>query len=237
MKLAIVVPIHRRPENATPFVHSLAATLPWVDRPIEDEVALFAVTSPGDDPTGMAWIDAGLPENRLWTCGEESFPDKVQFMYDTLLVTDDVPEWYLLLGDDVHFHDGWYEAFLEAAEDPDAGLISSNDMGNPYVLAGTHATHPFISTKYVEEQGASWDGPGHICHTGYRHWWVDEEWSVKAIHDGVFRYAPDCKIEHLHPTWGKGQQDETYLIGRQHGMDDADLYQRRHEHAKSQGWA
>ena len=80
-------------------------------------------------------------------------------------------------------------------------------------------------------------GPGHICHTGYRHWWVDEEWSVKARHDGVFRYAPNCKIEHLHPTWGKGQQDETYAIGWKHGADDADLYQRRYEHAKTQGWA
>jgi hypothetical protein len=230
MKLAIIVPVHHRPQAAPPFMASLIPTIPT-----DGSVKIFAVASPGDPATVDAWRQAGPVHT--WTMKFEPFPAKVQAVYDELLITDDVPEWYLLIGDDVHFHRGWYFAFLEAAKDPDAGLISSNDMGNPYVLAGTHATHPFISTKYVEEQGASWDGPGHICHTGYRHWWVDEEWSVKAIHDGVFRYAPDCKIEHLHPTWGKGQQDETYLIGRQHGMDDADLYQRRHEHAKSQGWA
>jgi hypothetical protein len=210
-------------------MRSLKETLP-----ADHDVAPFAIAAEGDEDTGQAWYLFGAEYRYV---DYESFPMKVQGMYDELLVTDDVPEYSLLIGDDVRFIPGWYEAFLKAAEDPDAGLISSNDMGNPYVLAGTHATHPFISTKYVEEQGASWDGPGHICHTGYRHWWVDEEWSVKARHDGVFRYAPNCKIEHLHPTWGKGQQDDTYAIGRQHGMDDADLYQRRHEHAKTQGWA
>lgn len=228
MKLAIIVPVHHRPENAAPFIASLGGTVP-VDH-------LFVLTSPGDHDTRIAWLEAGAVN--VWESQQgESFPAKVQTAYDCLLLDDAVPEWYLLLGDDVRFHEGWYEAFLEAAKDPEAGLISSNDMGNPYVMFGTHATHPFISTKYVEEQGASWDGPGHICHTGYRHWWVDEEWSVKARHDGVFRYAPNCKIEHFHPTWGKGQQDETYAIGWKHGADDADLYQRRHEHAKSQGWA
>jgi hypothetical protein len=230
MKLAIFVPVHHRPESAQPFMRSLKETLPP-----DHDVAPFAIAADGDEDTGQAWYLFGADVRYV---DYESFPLKVQGMYDELLVTDDVPEWSLLIGDDVRFLPGWYQAFLKAAEEcPAAGLISSNDMGNPYVMAGTHATHPFISTKYVEEQGASWDGPGHICHTGYRHWWVDEEWSVKANHDGVFRYAPNCKIEHLHPTWGKGQQDETYAIGWKHGADDADLYQRRYEHAKTQGWA
>jgi hypothetical protein len=231
MKLLIIVPVHHRPQNAAMFMESLFVSLSLsgvCDYNVE------AVAGPDVGDTADPWLDYGA---RVWVSEHTSFPLKVQETYDRYLVTDEVPEWSLLIGDDVKFRGGWWEAFLEAAKDPDAGLISSNDMGNPYVTSGTHATHPFISTKYVEEQGASWDGPGHICHTGYRHWWVDEEWSVKANHDGVFRYAPDCKIEHLHPTWGKGQQDDTYAIGWKHGADDADLYQRRHEHAKTQGWA
>jgi hypothetical protein len=234
MKLEIIVPVHHRPQNAEPFVDSLNASLPSKN----DLLGLNVLCSPGDDETMLAWEAVGIDQPWLVDYAiEESYPRKVQEMYDRMIATDSPPEWSLLIGDDVKFHEGWYEAFLEAAKDPGAGLISSNDMGNPYVLSGTHATHPFISTKYVEEQGASWDGPGHIVHTGYRHSWCDEEWSTKAKHDGVFRYAPDCKIEHLHPTWNKGQQDETYAIARQYLLDDHDLYQRRHEHAKTQGWA
>jgi hypothetical protein len=230
MKLAIVVPVHHRPHNAERFMKSLRETLP-----VQHDAAVFALAAHGDEDTGQAWYLFGA---EVVYGDDESFPKKAQDFYDEIVESADRPEYILLIGDDVRFIGGWYEAFIKAAEgSPAAGLISTNDMGNPYVTSGSHATHPIFRVTYIEKQGASWDGPGTICHTGYRHSWVDEEWSTKAKHDGAFLYAPNCKIEHLHPTWNKGQQDETYAIARQYLLDDHDLYQRRHEHAKTQGWA
>ncbi len=235
MKLAICVPVHHRPESAEPFLDSLNDTT-------FARIGLYVVTSPGDDETKMAWLNGMVKrtfQGEVMDSNDESYPLKVEATYRHLRsLGKESPRFILLVGDDVRFHSGWYKAFVDAAAaNPNAGLISTNDMGNLYVMRGTHATHPIFRVSYIETKGASWDGPGTIVHTGYRHSWCDEEWSVKAIHDGAFVYVPDCKIEHLHPTWNKGTQDATYQIARDHIMDDHDLYQRRHEHAITPGWA
>jgi hypothetical protein len=46
--------------------------------------------------------------------------------------------------------------------------------------------------------GASWDGPGIVCHEGYRHWFVDDEITVAAQLRGVFQAALGSHVEHLH---------------------------------------
>jgi hypothetical protein len=237
VKLAIIVPVHYRPAAAAPFCQSLYESLR--DDPnrvphTDSDPFLVVPATMGDMETAEAWEKCGVftPYNT-----EASFPHKVQWAYDQLKAEDVNPEFVLVIGDDVRFHDGWYTAFLESAKDLEAGLISTNDMGNPYVMAGTHATHPIFRSSYIDDVGASWDGPGTVVHTGYRHMFVDEEWSTRAKFEGVFRYSPDCKIEHLHPTWGKGAFDGTYAVARQALQDDHDLYVRRFDTAHQQGIA
>ena len=50
MKLAIIVPVHHRPQAAMPFMNSLKATLP-----ADHDVAPFAIAAWGDEDTGQAW--------------------------------------------------------------------------------------------------------------------------------------------------------------------------------------
>jgi hypothetical protein len=95
------------------------------------------------------------------------------------------------------------------------------------VLAGEHATHPLIRRSYIEQVGASWDGPGIVAHEGYRHWYVDDELCQAAKDRGVFVAALASKVEHLHPLWGKGDPDPAYAVGQAHADTDRATWQRR----------
>jgi len=94
-------------------------------------------------------------------------------------------------------------------------------------MAGDHATHMLIRRSYIEEQGASWDGPGIVCHEGYRHWYVDDEIVTAAKLRGEWAMALGSFVEHLHPIWEKGEQDATYELGQSFAKDDAKLWKQR----------
>lgn len=204
----------RRPHNAAPFMKSLAAS-------DAGPHTVYAVADPDDIDTQEAWGDAGA--HLLVSQRGHTFANKVQHAY-----LNTVEPWLLLVGDDVWFHPGWYQAALAVSDG--FSLISTNDCGNPFVMAGERATHPIIRRTWVDESGASWDGPGVIAHEGYAHQFVDCEWSVKAHDDRVFVYAPDCRIEHLHPTWGHGGLDDVYLLGQSSTAADHRLFTERAAH-------
>ena len=100
-------------------------------------------------------------------------------------------------------------------------------MANPRVIRGEHATHWMISRDYVDEVGASWDGPGVVAHEGYRHWYVDDEIVLAAKQRGVFQSALGARIEHLHPITGKVPTDEVYENNDRYASQDRDLFTNR----------
>jgi hypothetical protein len=106
-------------------------------------------------------------------------------------------------------------------------VVGTNDLGNPRVTSGEHATHLLIRRSYVDEHGASWDGPKTVCHEGYRHWYVDDEIVTAAKQRGTWAMALGSVVEHLHPMWGKGEPDEVYLAGQASAKADAELFQAR----------
>jgi hypothetical protein len=81
----------------------------------------------------------------------------------------------------------------------------------------------------VDEVGASWDGPGVMCHEGYRHWYVDNELVSAASLRGAFQMALGSVVEHMHPLWGKGEDDEVYALGKSFAEADGELYRARLE--------
>ena len=221
-RVAVLVPVMCRPQAAARFMASLQASG-------AESATVYAVVDRGDDATRVAWeaagaeivvsseADWGLPGQRGGT-----FAQKVNLGYRCT-----VEPWLFLTGDDVRFHPGWLNTGLTAAGDR-YHVVGTNDLGNPRVVAGEHATHMFIRRSYVDETGASWDGPGVVCHEGYRHWWVDEEIVVAAKRRGVWRPALDAVVEHLHPLWKPDVPvDDVYLLGRSFAGADAALYQRR----------
>lgn len=125
---------------------------------------------------------------------------------------------------DLVFHPGWFEAALRQVDET-AGVIGTNDLGNPRVLKGEHSTHSLLVRSYVEALGTI-DGDG-AMYEGYRHNFCDTEMVETAKARGAWRFAADAIVEHLHPSWGTAEVDETYLLGQSGFVRDQMLYHRR----------
>jgi hypothetical protein len=119
---------------------------------------------------------------------------------------------YLFLGaDDLRFHAGWFEA-ARSKMTGDVQVVGTNDLGNPRVTAGQHATHFLVKREYVAQ--GTIDGKPGLLHEGYVHNFVDDEFLGTARWRGAYAMALDSHVEHLHPDWGKAATDEVYAIGQ-----------------------
>lgn len=125
------------------------------------------------------------------------------------LYAESTADWILVVGDDVEFTPGWFEAAQEASKWGD--VIGTNDsepgrVRNPDVAAGRHADHFFIRRSYIDEVGSSLDGPGVVMPEAYQHWFTDKEVIELAKARRVFKMAEDCRIIHHHPGF-EGDED------------------------------
>jgi len=214
--IAVVVPVLNRPHRAVPFMESLAAST--------DRARAYAVVNEADLTTQTAWVAA--PANVLAT-SLNTFAEKVNYAY---ALTGE--PWLFMVGDDVAFHPGWADELLRVAAETGALVVGANDLANPRTQQGTHAPHLLISREYVAAQGASWDGPGVVCHEGYAHMYVDDEVVTVAKQRGVFAVAKEAIVEHLHPAVGKGEVDSTYRLGWSHAdLDESRFAERMREYA------
>jgi len=134
---------------------------------------------------------------------------------------------YVLLGaDDLRFHPGWDIAVLEEAVRSNAGVIGTNDLANPTVMAGKHSTHPLVRMDYIEEHGTI-DERGKVLHEGYHHQWVDAELCETAKARGQWAFAFDSHVEHMHPFYKGVSMDATYEKGQSTTTQDYRHFLRR----------
>jgi hypothetical protein len=133
----------------------------------------------------------------------------------------------LIAGDDVIFHDGWFDAAISAFDDPEAGVVGGPDL-SPVTENGQNVTMPIVRRSYINDPGGAWGETGTVLHEGYHHNWSETELWHLAQHRGRARFAEGCVIEHRHPTWGKGELDDTYQRGAfSNEPTDAALFNRR----------
>lgn len=215
--VAVLVPVLGRPQNAKPFMQSIG------DAGALDLVNVYAIADAEDQDTIREWLDAGAHVIKRVGDSPGTFAEKVN---DGYRATSE--PWLFLVGDDVRFHPGWLDHAQHASRDG-AHVIGTNDLHNPRVIAGEHGTHLLIRRVYVDERGASWDGPKVVCHEGYGHWWVDQEIVDVAHQRGVWVSAKHSKVEHLHPLWGLAEDDDTYRLGRSRIEADKDTYEARYQ--------
>jgi len=200
--VAVIVPVMRRPQNAAPFMRSLVLTT--------EQATVYAIADADDTDTADAWRDAGAT---VITSTGTTFAVKVN---DGYRATSE--PWLFIVGDDVRFHPGWLSNALGHADGFD--VVGTNDLLTGRVVTGQHATHFFLRRTYVDTVGASWDGPGVVCHEGYHHWFVDDELVGAARQRGVWRSALCSIVEHVHPLNGGAPTDEVYELGQSHATED-----------------
>lgn len=221
---AVIVPVLKRPHKAAKFMRSLelAEFGHSSDLPL---VKVYAVADYDDVETAEAWERTGLAEvipfnnDALGRGG--TFAEKVNHAYRETSET-----WLLLVGDDAKFRPQWLDYAQHEARDG-AHVIGTNDMQSMASVLGVTTPHPMIRREYIKERGASWDGPGIVCHEGYHHICVDSEIVHLAKLRRVWAFARHAEIDHLNPHYGVGQEDETYALGRKYYEEDFQLWQKR----------
>lgn len=213
----IVVPLLARPHRVSPLVASIAAATPEPHR-------VLMVCTPGDHEVienvagcGADWF---VMPNR-YDYGD--YARKINAAYHRST------EPFLFLGaDDLKFHPGWLTAALERMADRAVGVVGTNDLGSPRVIAGEHATHNLVRRSYVEDHGTI-DEPGKVLYEGYRHEFVDDELVETARFRGAWKFAADSLVEHLHPGWGKAPMDQLYAQQGQRMRHSRKLYNIRRQ--------
>lgn len=213
-RTAVVIPVLSRPDNVAPLMESLRASTGLA-------TAYFVVDA-ADTAERAAVLAAGAKELAYDAERAGTFAQKVNHAYDHT-----TEPWLFLCGDDVRFKAGWLDHAQMMAHAYNLDVIGTNDLANPRVMAGEHATHMLIRRSYIAEHGASWDGPGVVCHEGYAHWFVDDEIVTVAQQRGVWGMALGSRVEHLHPIFGTAPDDAVYQLGQQHAQADSARFARR----------
>lgn len=217
----VLVPILRRAHHVRPLIASVRAT---------SRAAVLFLCTPGDQGVIEEIINVGAEMMFVDWQPVGDYARKIGRGYASTTHP------YLFTGaDDLRFHRGWLTA-AKAAMTPGIGVVGTNDLGNPRVIAGEHSTHSLISRAYIDEQGGTADGgPGTVLCENYLHEYVDDELVGVAKKRGAFATAPNSIVEHLHPNWAKevpapgGEPDQSYAGQQRRMRTDRNLYLRRRQ--------
>lgn len=209
--VAVLVPMLGRPHRVGPLVWSIEATTPGA-------TVLF-LTSPDDAPVKDAVNAAGYEYLEVARHPHGDYARKIQAGIEATTTP------YVFLGaDDLRFHPGWFGLALDAMTDG-VGVVGTNDLANPRVVAGEHATHFLVARWYVAL--GTIDEPGVLMHHGYPHEYVDDELVATAKHRGAWAFAAGSIVEHLHPMAGKAPMDDLYAAQPARMRAGRKIYQRR----------
>lgn len=178
---------------------------------------LVFVTDP-DDHDERAAVDAAGAE-RIDCAG--GYARKINAAY-----RDSTEEAIFCAADDVEFQRGWAEAALRRMRGP-IGVVGTNDLANPRVIRGRHATHSLVLRAYADERGTI-DEVGKILHEGYAHNFVDDELLATARRRRAYVFAADSRVRHRHPNFDKTvERDEVYELGQSTFAQDRQLFMAR----------
>lgn len=217
--ISVLVPCLGRPHRAAQVADSIRQNS-------TAEIEVVFLTSPGDDEQHEACVATGERVIQVdWPAGPGDYARKMNLGY-----RETKNPYMLLAADDLRFQPRWDTEVLKVARQTRAGVIGTNDMGNPEVVRKQlFSTHPLITREYIKREGGSLDGPGFVCHEGYDHNFVDRElWDLAASRLRT-AFAINSRVEHLHPHWGKSEMDETYEKGLKEFHGDQRLYWSRCE--------
>lgn len=209
MSLAVLVPVLQRPHHVEPLVRAFAGATTGPYR-------IVFLTDPGDDEERAAVASVADSYRVDEVCCGGSYAQKIR---EGVRATD---EPLVFLGaDDLEPERGWLEA-ARAKIREGAQVVGVNDLLR---RNRNHATHFLMTREYAERPTI--DGRPGPLFTGYAHWFCDDELIATAKKRGVYAYAEDSHVRHLHPMDGRTPDDETYRKGRAAARHDRRIFQRR----------
>lgn len=208
--LAVLVPVLARPQNVVPLVESATRNTPNLS-------TLLFIASPGDEAELAELERAGVE----YVVKEGNYATKIN--EGASMTTEP----YIFTGaDDLRFHPGWYEAAFDVMLGEGVEVVGTQDLCNPRVIAGEHATHFLLTRYYYEKWGTIDDRPA-IFHEGYPHEYVDDELIGTAKMRDAYAFAEKSIVEHLHPLAGKAPTDELYEASASRMRQGRPLFEKR----------
>lgn len=194
--LVILVPMLGRPHRVRPLLDSIQEATPAAS-------VLFLLSQ--TDTTVRRTVEAtGQPSHIVPYLSVGDYAMKI----NRGIAATDHP--LIFTGaDDLRFWPGWLQAALDALA-PGIGVVGTNDLGNPRVMAGDHATHFLVTREYAQRGTVDQPNSGMLMHPEYPHEFVDDELVGTAKKRGAWAMALDAHVEHLHPHWGKAKMDRLY---------------------------
>jgi hypothetical protein len=206
--LIILIPVLHRPHRVEPMLETTAGY----------SVLFLATKNDGQEITELRRLNADY-----LVIGPNQVGDYAKKI--NLGVRETKEDLIFLGADDLNFHSGWFENACKRLQ-PSIGVVGTNDLGNPSVIAGHHATHSLVTRSYIENFGTI-DERGKALHEGYVHEYVDNELVMTAKKRRAWAFAKDSIVEHLHPNWGKAPNDSLYMMQRQRMNLGRQLFIRR----------
>ncbi|HUX70785.1 MAG TPA: glycosyltransferase [Cellulomonadaceae bacterium] len=206
--IGVYCPTYGRPHALQPFADN-------VHEVTRAEHRIVFVVEADDDASIEAARATG--ETVIVNPYEASYSNAIQAAYE-----HDDADWFVYANDDFWFRHGWESVVPRAAS---YNHVLGLHDGSPGCAFSTIA---LIRRRYIEERSGVIDIPGRVLYP-YRHNYADTEFHATAVARGVFLAAPDCVVEHRHPTFGHGDDDATYARGRSGLAEDAATFAaRRH---------
>lgn len=215
--VAILVPVLGRPQSVEPLLAS-------IDGSTRVDHRVLFLASPGDEAV-IAELERAGAEYHVAGWPPEIGGDYARKInLGVRLTTEPV---IVTAAGDVSFLPDWYEEAV-ALLTGRVMVVGTNDLCNPRVMSGEHATHFVVLREYPLQFGTI-DEPqsGMLMHEGYPHEYVDDEFIGTARFRRRYRFAPNSCIEHLHPMCAKGENDEMYEQQGARMQRGAKTYRRR----------
>lgn len=208
--LAVLIPVLGRPHHIPPLLASLDATVPGA--------RVLFLTTPGDEAVPACEATGREVVPVRWHPGDFQRKINVGYRYTT--------EPLLFVGaTDLVFEAGWFEAAV-ACLTPGIGLVGTNDMCNPRVMRGEHATHFLVTREYADR--GTIDQPFTVLHEGYRHEMCDDEAVATAKSRGSWAMALNAVVRHRHPMCDPDAElDASYSEQGQRIREAWPLFRRR----------
>lgn len=215
--IAILVPVLGRPEQVKAVLESIELATTLEHR----TVLIFSPNDPEPMEAARGHDNVDLLITN-WAPARSDYAKKLGFGFHHT----DQP-WLFQGATDLKFYPGWDTEAIKVAKRTHAGVIGTNDLGNPDVKRGRHSTHSLISRDYIDYWGGTADGTGVIFSEAYDHQWTDNEFVDTAKLRRKWAFAARSIVEHLHPHWGKCAMDDTYEKATRATRQDITLYTRR----------
>ena len=211
MPVAVIVPTVGRPGRVAAVTENVLEST--------DHANIYFVCE-ADDQATIDTVADTLGANLIINRRSRNYAGAI----NTGMESTDEP--YLFAGaDDLLFQAGWFETSVGLMSEQ-VKVVGTNDLYNPEVLSGSHATHYLVDRTYASTGCA--DAPGQMLCELYEHNYCDTEFIQTAMSRGCFAPCLGSVVEHRHWAWGKATMDQTYEKGaRTAAVDHARFMSRR----------